>query len=220
MICFLCSSIVPKSGLIPFHPQREPYKSYSIRLKHFLTDAGIRRATAFHKTGKIPKLFKWLILGETGYLDPVNSGSDDYGQFEDVDVSDEPASEVLKNNEVVFEPLESSSSSSLKRNKKGSKSSTTITTSGNKRGRKPKNSSTAVTIDVKGTTNNTVSDGTTDSSTKTEALNLTETATAVIEPLVASPKPIKPSDAIKIEALITNANGNSTKIAPLDSVTA
>lgn len=67
---FLCSSVVSKSSLIPFDPQREPYKSYSLRLKNFVTDAGIRRATNFHVKGTVPKLFKWLILHDTGYLDP------------------------------------------------------------------------------------------------------------------------------------------------------
>lgn len=119
----ICSSVVPKSGLIPFNPKREPYKSYSTRLKNFLTDAGIRRATNFHNTGKIPKMFKWLILGETGYLDPMDSEDslEEGGGIEDVidpEVSDDEQ-KLQKSVPVTTKVLKS--------------------TNGNKRGRKPKN---------------------------------------------------------------------------------
>lgn len=63
------SSVVPKSALIPFNPAAEPFKSYAKNISHFLTDAGIRRALAFHDHNHIPKMFKWLQLAGTGYLD-------------------------------------------------------------------------------------------------------------------------------------------------------
>lgn len=93
--------MVPKSSLIPFHPEREPYKSYSTRVKNFLTDAGIRRATAYHSKGTIPKLFKWLILSETGYLDPTDLSDSDTTKRKRVKVaaavsSSEPMVEVKR----------------------------------------------------------------------------------------------------------------------------
>lgn len=155
--CF-CSSVVPKSGLIPFNPQREPFKSYSTRLKHFLTDAGVRRAIDFHNSGKIPKMFKWLILGETGYLDPTIESEGEEVQVETGD-------------EVVDAGEEVQKAPAAKKQKVAKEASTTTAlVVKNKRGRKPKNL--------------------TNPEINSEA--------------IASPKPMNPSDMMKIEALISS----------------
>lgn len=84
----LCSSVVPKSALIPFDPTSEPFKSYSRNISHFLTDAGIRRALLFHDHNRIPRMFKWLQLAETGYLDAAAETATDgeESQQSDVDI--------------------------------------------------------------------------------------------------------------------------------------
>jgi hypothetical protein len=69
--------VAPKSALISFDPHAEPFKSYSRNISHFLTDAGVRRAMLFHDHGKIPKMFKWLQLAETGYLDAAATAAED-----------------------------------------------------------------------------------------------------------------------------------------------
>jgi len=147
------SSVVPKSGLIPFNPQREPYKSYSTRLKHFLTDAGVRRATEFHNSGKIPKMFKWLILSETGYLDPTIES-----EFEE-----EPESTLLTEEEIVEEVEEEEQMPTTVAKKPKIVKEVIVK---NKRGRKPKNQNSSE--------------------------------------IIASPKPINPTDMMKIEALISS----------------
>ena len=149
------SSVVPKSSLIPFHPAKEPYKSYSQRLKHFLTDAGVRRATNFHNKGEIPKLFKWLKLAETGYLDPTAEDSGSGRETAEIEI------------EISSERVKRPSSSASKKTR-------TDSSSPKKRGRKPKN----------------------------QAKPLTEEA-------VVSPKPLNPSEMMKIEALISAANSAS-----------
>lgn len=143
--------MVPKSGLIPFNPQREPYKSYSTRLKHFLTDAGVRRATEFHNSGKIPKMFKWLILSETGYLDPTIESD------EEEQVGEEQQSEIVEQEEEEEERMPVTKKQKIVKD---------VTVIKNKRGRKPKNFQNS--------------------------------------DLIASPKPMNPSDVMKIEALISS----------------
>ena len=128
------SSVVPKSGLIPFNPQREPYKSYSTRLKHFLTDAGVRRATEFHNSGKIPKMFKWLILSETGYLDPTIES-----EFEE-----ETVSTLLLTEEEILEEVEEEEQMPSAVAKKSKIFKEVIVK--NKRGRKPKNQNSSEII--------------------------------------------------------------------------
>ena len=145
--------MVPKSGLIPFNPQREPYKSYSTRLKHFLTDAGVRRATEFHNSGKIPKMFKWLILSETGYLDPTIES----------DEEEQAGEEQRQQSEIVEQEEEEEERMPVTKKQKIVKDVTVIK---NKRGRKPKNFQNS--------------------------------------DLIASPKPMNPSDVMKIEALISS----------------
>ena len=154
-VFFSFSSVVSKSSLVPFNPAKEPYKSYSQRLKQFLTDAGVRRATNFYNHGTLPRLFKWLKLAETGYLDPNSMDSESEREIEFEISSKRPASTTSKSKD-----------------------------SAKKRGRKPKN----------------------------QVKNLTEET-------VVSPKPLNPSDIMKIEALISAANtvsqntNNDKKIA-------
>lgn len=181
--------MVPKSGLIPFNPQKEPYKSYSRRLKHFLTDAGVRRATEFHNSGKIPKMFKWLILAETGYLDPTeeSDGEEMMTTEEEFvnDIEDQHSDRTTKKVKIFKEVKEISSvanttSTSTKTTTKTSTVTATISSSSsssaataaavagvikNKRGRKPKNQ---------------------------------------VETSLVSPKPMNPSAMMKIEALISS----------------
>lgn len=168
--------MVPKSGLIPFNPQKEPYKSYSTRLKHFLTDAGVRRATEFHNSGKIPKMFKWLILAETGYLDPTeeSEGEEALGLItaeEEIVEEVEEDQAVLTTDRVTKKVKISKEVKEVKEVTMTSAATavTTVTNAAvvvkNKRGRKPKNQ---------------------------------------IETSLVSPKPMNPSDMMKIEALISS----------------
>ena len=199
------SSVVPKSGLIPFHPQREPYKSYSTRLKHFLTDAGVKRATNFHNNGEIPKMFKWLILGETGYLDPTNEDIES-AEFEDIDntegtlvVSAAEEGEDISNtniNESIDEIIEK------KKKKKKIKYELTkkekvkdhkIKKPHIKRGRKPKN--------------HTSSDQSVDNTTNDSLSNKSH------EDSILSPKTINPLERMKIEALISSTSNESASVA-------
>ncbi len=56
--------MVPKSALVPFSPDNEPYVGYVKTVKRFLQDASIVRATAYWNTGEIPPTFKWLSVIE------------------------------------------------------------------------------------------------------------------------------------------------------------
>lgn len=138
------SSVVPKSGLIPFNPQKEPFKSYSTRLKHFLTDAGVRRATEFHNSGKIPKMFKWLILAETGYLDPTIESE-----------SEEETETTMLTEEEIVEDQDQEEDQDQDQDQDKDKMSSTISKKPkiikelivkNKRGRKPKNQNSSEMI--------------------------------------------------------------------------
>lgn len=168
--------MVPKSGLIPFNPQKEPYKSYSRRLKHFLTDAGVRRATEFHNSGKIPKMFKWLILAETGYLDPTEESDGEEMTTTEEEIVDEieegQTDRTTKKVKISKEVKELSSLATTTStttttivSSASASATTAVTVVKNKRGRKPKNQ---------------------------------------VETSLVSPKPMNPSDMMKMEALISS----------------
>lgn len=113
-------------------------------------------------------MFKWLILSETGYLDPLeieedNSASGGGNEQEDGLIID----------------------SSENQEKQPKPTSTTTKATKSKRGRKPKN-----------------------------PLNPVTTAATL---LVASPKPVNPSDSLKIEALLTKTSNESAANTPTTS---
>ena len=62
-------SVVPKTALVPFCPDHEPYVSYAKKVKRFFNDAAIIKATAYWNSGEIPSTFKWLALIELGYCE-------------------------------------------------------------------------------------------------------------------------------------------------------
>lgn len=62
----LSSSVVPKTALVPFSPDHEPYTAYAKTVRKFFSDAAIVRATAYWTTGEIPAAFKWLAMLEEG----------------------------------------------------------------------------------------------------------------------------------------------------------
>jgi hypothetical protein len=62
-------SVVPKTALVPFCPDHEPYVSYAKKVKRFFNDAAIIKATAYWNSGEIPSTFKWLALIEFGYCE-------------------------------------------------------------------------------------------------------------------------------------------------------
>lgn len=199
---FYISSIVPKSGLIPFNPQREPYKSYSTRLKHFLTDAGVKRATEYHNNGQIPKMFKWLVLGETGYLDPAEIEEDD-DDDEEEEVSEENTAtatmDTIRNRKTVASDQEDDheikkkhkkQKDSHKDHKHKDKKKQHKMPPPSKRGRKPKTqlSSASTSEPSDNNTNDSLS----------------------IDPIL-SPQTINPLERMKIEALISS-NSNDLVI--------
>jgi len=61
--------MVPRTAMVPFHPDREPYLSYARNVKRFIGDFGVARAVRYWNEGIIPEGFKWLRLMETGYVD-------------------------------------------------------------------------------------------------------------------------------------------------------
>jgi hypothetical protein len=60
------SSVVPRTALVPFSPDHEPYTVYAKTVRKFFSDAAIVRATAYWNTGEIPVAFKWLAVLEQG----------------------------------------------------------------------------------------------------------------------------------------------------------
>lgn len=66
--------MVPKTALVPFSPDHEPYTTYAKTVRKFFSDAAIVRATGYWTTGEIPVAFKWLAMLEQGRR-PSNAGS-------------------------------------------------------------------------------------------------------------------------------------------------
>lgn len=60
--------MVPKTALVPFCPDTEPYRTYAKTVRRFFSDAAIAKATAYWNTGEIPASFKWLAAKEAGYV--------------------------------------------------------------------------------------------------------------------------------------------------------
>lgn len=57
---------MPKTALVPFSPDHDPYTAYAKTVRKFFSDAAIVRATAYWTTGEIPVAFKWLAMLEQG----------------------------------------------------------------------------------------------------------------------------------------------------------
>ena len=76
LVCYFedCSfSVVPKSAMVPFSPETEPYLSYARSIKRFLNDSAVILATNYWYLGEIPENFKWLRLLELGYCEKEGS---------------------------------------------------------------------------------------------------------------------------------------------------
>lgn len=205
----MCSSIVPKSGLVPFNPSHEPFKSYSNRIKHFATDAGVRRAVNFHDSGLLPKLFKWLILAETGYLE------------KEIEVLSSECEEKYDNNntfqvvqedkhDINLEDLNYSSYSistdQVLNSPPPPKKQKTIRLNVGKRGRKPTNVTTNTT------STNTMIDNNTDTTKtikKSDAAKKTKTSETKTKTKTSRYKSnmnvLDQFDLVKLEALLTAA---------------
>jgi len=65
--------VVPKTALVPFGPDDEPYTTYAKTVRRFFGDAAIQRATAYWNSGEIPPSFKWLSFLQNGR---INSSKD------------------------------------------------------------------------------------------------------------------------------------------------
>lgn len=157
-------------------------------------------------------MFKWLILGETGYLDPEEIEEGEFEDEEEAEDEEKVTDDVLNVNEVVEiekkerEPQQQKQK--LKKHKhtehhghsehgvkiKKHQTSANHANSGNKRGRKPKHAA-AVTIDA------TVPVPPSDHSTN-DSLSIKS------HDIIVSPKTINPLERMKIEALISSTTNN------------
>ena len=168
-------------------------------------------------------MFKWLILGETGYLDPADDSEEveeeveeeqveeeivgkDINLESDINAEEDEDDEIIeierrdkkqkKNHHKERKDLKDAMN---KKDKKKARSSSLPT--GNKRGRKPKNqSNSSVTISTD------LIESYTDNNTN-DSLSIQSH-----DPIL-SPKTINPMERMKIEALISSASNDSASVA-------
>lgn len=68
-------SVVPKTALLPFSPEEEPYLAYKRTSKKFSQDAAVQRATVYWENGTIPITFKWLLVMRNEFFGIKNTFS-------------------------------------------------------------------------------------------------------------------------------------------------